>query len=111
MSTEDRLRQAIDARASQVEPSADALSRIEEKLMDAQRSDNRKRVFLGLGAAAAVVAIVIGAIGQLGRASLRAVLHGHEAGVAAGRGHIHRDHLLVREPLQIVWPPSLRSRS
>ena len=60
MTTEDRLRQAIDARASRVEPSADALSRIEEKLMDAQRSDNRKRVLFGVGAAAAVVAIVLG---------------------------------------------------
>ncbi len=56
MTPEDRLRQAIEARTSRVEPSADALSRIEEKLMDAQRSDNRKRVLIGLGAAAAVVA-------------------------------------------------------
>jgi Immunoglobulin-like domain of bacterial spore germination len=62
MTPEDRLRQAIEARASRVEPSADALSRIEEKLMDAQRSDNRRRVLLGLGAAAAVVAIVVGAV-------------------------------------------------
>ena len=62
MTPEDRLRQAMEARASRVEPSADALSRIEEKLMDAQRSDNRKRVLLGLGAAAAVVAIVIGVV-------------------------------------------------
>ena len=66
MNPEDRLRQALDARASRVEPSADALSRIEEKLMDAQRSDNRKRLLLGLGAAAAVVAIVIGAIALTG---------------------------------------------
>ena len=62
MTAEDRLRQAMDARASRVEPSADALSRIEEKLMDAQRSDNRKRTLIGLGAAAAVVAIVIGVV-------------------------------------------------
>jgi hypothetical protein len=62
MTPEDRLREAMEARASRVEPSADALSRIEEKLMDAQRSDNRKRVLLGLGAAAAVAAIVIGAV-------------------------------------------------
>ena len=62
MTPEDQLRQAMQARASRVEPSADALSRIEEKLMDAQRSDNRRRVLLGLGAAAAVVAIVIGVI-------------------------------------------------
>jgi hypothetical protein len=62
MTPEDRLRQAMEARASRVEPSADALSRIEEKLMDAERSDNRKRLWLGLGAAAAVVAIVIGVV-------------------------------------------------
>jgi hypothetical protein len=62
MTPEDRLRQAMEARASRVEPSADALSRIEEKLMDAQRSDNRKRLLLGLGAAAAVVAVVIGVV-------------------------------------------------
>ena len=63
MTPEDRLRQAIEARTSRVEPSADALSRIEEKLMDAQRSDNRKRLLLGLGAAAAVVAVVVGVVG------------------------------------------------
>jgi Immunoglobulin-like domain of bacterial spore germination len=62
MTAEDRLRQAMEARASHVEPSADALSRIEEKLMDAQRSDNRKRLFIGLGAAAAVVALVLAAL-------------------------------------------------
>jgi Immunoglobulin-like domain of bacterial spore germination len=52
----------MEARASRVEPSTDGLSRIEEKLMDAQRSDNRKRVLLGLGAAAAVVALVLAAV-------------------------------------------------
>ena len=62
MTPEDRLRQAMEARASRVEPSADALSRIEEKLMDAQRSDNRRRLLLGMGAAAAAVAIVIGVV-------------------------------------------------
>jgi hypothetical protein len=62
MTPEDRLRQAIEARTSRVEPSADALSHIEEKLMDAQRSNNRKRVLLGLGAAAAVVAVVLAAL-------------------------------------------------
>ena len=62
MTPEDRLRQAMEARANTVDPSPDALSPIEEKLMDAQRSDNRKRVLLGLGAAAAVVALVVGAI-------------------------------------------------
>ena len=62
MTREDRLRQAMEARTSRVEPSADALHRIEEKLMDAERSDKRKRALLGLGAAAAVVAIVIGVV-------------------------------------------------
>jgi hypothetical protein len=62
MTPEDRLRQAADARASAVEPSTDALSRIEEKLMHAQRSDNRKRVLLGLAGAAAIAVIVVGAV-------------------------------------------------
>jgi len=46
---EKRLRQAMEARASQIEPSTDGLPRIEEKLMDAQRSDTRKRVLIGVG--------------------------------------------------------------
>jgi hypothetical protein len=62
MTPEDRLRQAIEARTSRVEPSADALSRIEEKLMDVQRSDNRKRLWLGLGAAATIIAVVVAAL-------------------------------------------------
>jgi hypothetical protein len=62
MTTEDRLRDAIAARTSRVEPSADALDTIEEKLMDAQNDDRRKRVLLGLGAAAAVVAVVVGVL-------------------------------------------------
>jgi hypothetical protein len=62
MTPEDRLRQAIEARTSRVEPSADALPLIEEKLMDAQRNDNRKRVLIGLGAAAAIIAVVVGAL-------------------------------------------------
>jgi hypothetical protein len=62
MTTEDRLRDAIAARTSRVEPSADALNTIEEKLMDAQNDDRRKRVLLGLGAAAAVVAVVVGVL-------------------------------------------------
>ena len=62
MTPEDRLRQAMEAHASRVEPSPDGLSRIEEKLMDAQRSDNRKRLLIGAGAAAAVIAVVVGAL-------------------------------------------------
>jgi hypothetical protein len=62
MTPEDRLRQATGARASEVEPSTDALTRIEEKLMHAQRSDNRKRILLGLGGAAAIAVVVIAAV-------------------------------------------------
>jgi hypothetical protein len=62
MSIEDRLRAAITNRTSRVEPSADALNRIEEKLMDAQRSSNRNRLLLGIGATAAAVAVVVGVI-------------------------------------------------
>jgi hypothetical protein len=66
MTPEDRLRQAIDARTANVEPSADALRHIEEKLMDAQQDDNRKRVLIGLGAVAAIVAVVVGALALTG---------------------------------------------
>lgn len=61
MTAEDRLRRAIEARTSRIEPSADALSHIEEKLMAAQQSDTRRRVLIGLGSAAAVAAVVVGA--------------------------------------------------
>jgi hypothetical protein len=59
---EDRLRQAIEARTSRVEPSAGALQNIQEKLMDAQHNDNRKRLLIGLGAAAAIAAVVVAAV-------------------------------------------------
>jgi hypothetical protein len=62
MTIEDRLRAAITRRTSSVEPSTDALNRIEEKLMDAQRSTNRNRLLLGIGATAAAVAVVVGVI-------------------------------------------------
>jgi hypothetical protein len=62
MTPEDRLRQAITTRTSRVEPSADALHQIEEKLMNAQQQDSRNRVLIGLGAAACVVAFVLGAV-------------------------------------------------
>lgn len=62
MTPEDRLRHAITARTERVEPSADALPTIEEKLMHARRDDNRHRVLLGLGAAAAVIAVVVAAV-------------------------------------------------
>jgi hypothetical protein len=62
MTPEDRLRQAIGARTSRVEPSADALQQIEEKLMETQRHDTRKRLFIGLGSAAVILAVVVGAL-------------------------------------------------
>jgi hypothetical protein len=62
MSIEDRLRAAITNRTSKVEPSADGLNRIEEQLMDAQRSTNRNRLLFGIGAATAVVAVIVGLI-------------------------------------------------
>lgn len=62
MTPEDRLRRAIEARTSGVEPSADALSHLQEKLMATQQSDNRKRLLIGLGSAAAVLAVVAGVL-------------------------------------------------
>lgn len=62
MTPEDRLRQAIEARTSRVEPSADALQKIEEKLMETQRNDTSKRLWIGLGSAAAIIAVVVGAL-------------------------------------------------
>ena len=62
MTPEDRLRRAIEARTSGVEPSADALSHLEEKLMTTHQSDNRKRLLIGLGSAAAVLAVVAGVL-------------------------------------------------
>lgn len=62
MTPEDRLRQAIEARTAGIEPSADALATIEEKLMHAQQDDSRKRVLIGLGAVAVVIAVVVGAV-------------------------------------------------
>ncbi|MEQ1788346.1 MAG: Gmad2 immunoglobulin-like domain-containing protein [Acidimicrobiales bacterium] len=66
MTPEERLRQAIEARTSRVEPSADALPLIEEKLMDARQDDNRNRLLIGLGAAAAAVAVVVGVLALTG---------------------------------------------
>lgn len=62
MTIEDRLRAAITARTSSVEPSAGALHQIQEKIMDTQRQANRNRLLLGIGAAAAVVALVLAAV-------------------------------------------------
>lgn len=62
MTTEDRLRAAMRARASSVEPAPDGLQLIKENLMDTERVAGRNRVLLGIGAAAAVAAVVVGAL-------------------------------------------------
>jgi hypothetical protein len=62
MSTEDRLRAAITARTTSIEPSPDALHRIEEKLMDAERATNRNRWLIGIGSVAAVAAVIVGVL-------------------------------------------------
>jgi hypothetical protein len=62
MTIEDRLRDAIARHTTGVEPSADALERIEEKLMQTQTDLNRKRWLIGAGAAAAVVAVIVGVL-------------------------------------------------
>ncbi len=66
MTPEDRLRAAIAARTSSVEPSPDGLHHIEEKLMEAQRHTNRNRVLLGIGAMAAAAAIIVGVLAVTG---------------------------------------------
>lgn len=66
MTPEDRLRTAITARTSSVEPAPDGLYRIEEKLMDAQRDTNRNRLLLGIGSAAAAIALVVGVLALTG---------------------------------------------
>lgn len=66
MTPENRLRAAITARTSSVEPSPDALNRIEEKLMDARRDTNRNRLLLGIGSVAAAIAIVVGVLALTG---------------------------------------------
>jgi hypothetical protein len=66
MSIEDRLRAAITHRTSSIEPRSDGLHHIEEKLMDAQRATNRNRVLLGVAAAVAAVALVVGVLALTG---------------------------------------------
>ena len=66
MTPEDRLRAAITNRTSSVEPAPDGLHRIEEKLMEARRTTNRNRVLVGIGSAAAVIALVVGVLALSG---------------------------------------------
>lgn len=60
MTPEDRLRAAMQSRTSRVEPSADALHRIEEKLVTTRQHDQRKRLIVLCSAAAAAVVLVAG---------------------------------------------------
>ncbi len=60
MTTEDRLRQAMQARTTRVDPSADALHRIEEKLVTTRQHDDRKRLIILCSTAAAAVVVVAG---------------------------------------------------
>lgn len=62
MTIEQRLRAAMARRTTGVEPSSDGLHLIEEKLMESQRHDARNRWLIGVGAAAAVVALVVAAL-------------------------------------------------
>jgi hypothetical protein len=62
MSTEDRLRAAITRRTTRIEPSPDALHRIEEKLMDAERATHRNRWLIGIGSVAAAAAVLVGVL-------------------------------------------------
>ncbi|MBA2497766.1 MAG: hypothetical protein H0V33_11865 [Acidimicrobiia bacterium] len=62
MTPEDRLRQAMQARTSRVDPSADALHHIEEKLVTIRQDDDRKRLIILCSAAAAAVVLVAGAL-------------------------------------------------
>src|SRR3546814_15507788 len=62
MTLDDRIRSAIQARTSRVEPSPGALHDIQEKLMHAQQDNNRTRLMIGLGAAAAIIAVVAGVV-------------------------------------------------
>jgi hypothetical protein len=66
MNVEDRLRAAITRRTSGVEVSPDARQRIEEQLMQTQIDQNRKRWIIGLAAAVATIAVVVGVLAIAG---------------------------------------------
>lgn len=62
MTPDERLRSAITARTSGIEPAPDGLHRIQEKLMETQRDANRNRLLLAMGSVAAAVAVVVGVL-------------------------------------------------
>lgn len=68
MTVEDRLREAIHVRTSEVEPSppSASLARIEERLAAARRARGRRRLLAGLSVAAAVLVVTALAAGLLG---------------------------------------------
>jgi hypothetical protein len=68
MTTEDRLREAIRARTSEVEPSppSESLRKIEQRLAAARRATLRRRLLMGLTSAAAVLAVVVLAVAVTG---------------------------------------------
>lgn len=59
--TERRLRAALSDRANRIQPSADGLTRIEEKIMKETRArDTQKWIYSGLAAAAVIVLVIVG---------------------------------------------------
>jgi hypothetical protein len=68
MSAEERLREAIRVRTSDVEPSppSESLSKIERRLAAARRATARRRILVGLSSAAAVLAVVVLAVSVIG---------------------------------------------
>lgn len=66
MTPEERLRRAIDARTTSVEPSEDGRERIEERLAQHGRQRDRHRIAIAIGSAAALVAVVAGTLAVTG---------------------------------------------
>jgi hypothetical protein len=68
MTAEDRLREAIRARTSEVEPSppSESLRKIERRLAAARKATFRRRLLAGLTSAAAVLAVVVLAVSVAG---------------------------------------------
>ena len=105
MTIEDRLRAAITHRTSGIEPRPDALHRIEEKLMDAQRATNRNRVLFGVAAAAAAVAIVVGVLALTDDDSeLDTVSPSTTAGETSTTEATSSTFAPTVDPAQAIWP-------